>query len=110
LIDENARKVFLYSFWIQIASFVAGAHNLLLFTLRYRDFMALYVIVPSCAVGFISNILISFVLGRDKTMNGATRFLLRMLALADIVFYALFPLFEVIVTLLTPDKSLVILA
>jgi hypothetical protein len=40
-------------------------------------------------VGFICNLLIVVVLGRDKTMNKTTRFLLQMLALADIMFYVL---------------------
>jgi 7 transmembrane receptor (rhodopsin family) len=82
--------------FIQQVFFADRCDVMMRFSERYRDIMALYVIVPLCVVGFICNILISIVLGRDKTMNGATRFLLRMLALADIVFYVLFPICEVV--------------
>jgi hypothetical protein len=38
-------------------------------------------------IGLICNLLIVFVLGRDKSMNGTTRFLLQQLALVDVVYY-----------------------
>jgi hypothetical protein len=52
--------------------------------------------VPLMFVGFICNLLIVVVLGRDKTMNKTTRFLLQTMALADIMFYVFRPIFDVI--------------
>jgi hypothetical protein len=55
----------------------------------------LYVTMPLVIVGFICNILIVVVLGRDKTMNETIGFLLQMLALADIFFYVLCQLMNI---------------
>jgi hypothetical protein len=54
---------------------------------KRRIVTELYVIMPLVFVGFICNLLIVIVLGRDKTMNKTTRFLLQMLAIGDIMFY-----------------------
>jgi hypothetical protein len=64
--------------------------------LRFDFVTSFYVILPLTVVGFICNLLIVVVLARNKTMNRTTRFLLQMLALADIMFYVLLPLLEVI--------------
>jgi len=49
----------------------------------------LLVLVP---VGLCCNLLSLLVLGRDKTMNHTTRFLLQMLAIADNVFILIYPM------------------
>jgi hypothetical protein len=48
-----------------------------------------YLMLPLMFIGFICNLLIVVVLSRDKTMNKTTRFLLQTLALADIMFYVI---------------------
>jgi hypothetical protein len=55
-----------------------------------------YFMVPLEFVGLIFNLLIVVILGRDKTMNRTTTFLLQMLAFADISFYVLRSLCDIV--------------
>jgi hypothetical protein len=57
--------------------------------------IARYVVIPMCVVGLLSNLIIVFVLSRDKTMNVTTKFLMQQLALADCVFYITCPFREI---------------
>lgn len=75
-------------------SYAADARDLSAFVRRHRDFAAFFAIVPLCVIGLTLNLLVGCVLGRDRTTNRATRFLLQQLALADCLFYIACPLHE----------------
>jgi hypothetical protein len=84
-----------------IKGFLAGLEDLREFMLHYQIVTNFYVIAPLIFVGFMCNLLIVVVLGRDKTMNKTTRFLLQALASADMAFYVLRPLNDILLLLIT---------
>jgi hypothetical protein len=75
----------------KLRSFVVDVNELDRLSENVKIVRRLYVEIPLVFVGFMCNLLIVVVLGRDKTINKTTRFLLQMLALADITYYVLYP-------------------
>ena len=51
-----------------------------------KQYVQAYVIGPLCLVGIAMNLVGMYLLGRDSSIENATRFLLRMLAVADVAF------------------------
>jgi hypothetical protein len=74
---------------LKLGIFVADEDNLRVLKKNVAIVTKLYVTMPLVFVGFVCNLLIVVVLGRDKSMNKTTKFLLQMLALADIIYYVL---------------------
>jgi hypothetical protein len=53
---------------------------------KFQRIVGVYLAVPLVILGVVSNVVCIVILARDKTMKCTTRFLLQMLAVADIVY------------------------
>jgi hypothetical protein len=91
---------------LKLGIFVADEDNLRVLKKNVAIVTRLYVTMPLVFVGFVCNLLIVVVLGRDKSMNKTTKFLLQILALADIIYYVFRQIADIVEEQLLNSSSL----